>query len=97
LIRMMSSPQQTWLLKQYKEAYKKLICPTCEYPITPGLFKFILHFQQTKSANIDTRGLPALEKYSCPGCGQQLFEKCVGCEKTRHSLLPYCESCGIHK
>ena len=34
------------------------------------------------------------DNYTCPSCGAQLFSSCNSCQKTRHSLLPYCGSCG---
>lgn len=35
------------------------------------------------------------ETYRCPDCGTQLFEKCQNCQGIKHSLLPYCEHCGV--
>lgn len=35
------------------------------------------------------------EIYSCPDCGTRLFEKCKACQQTKHSLLSYCEHCGV--
>ncbi|MDE0586290.1 MAG: zinc ribbon domain-containing protein [Planctomycetota bacterium] len=34
------------------------------------------------------------DNYTCPSCGTQLFGSCNSCQTTRHSLLPYCGSCG---
>ena len=34
------------------------------------------------------------DNYTCPSCGTQLFGACHLCQVTRHSLLPYCSSCG---
>ena len=34
------------------------------------------------------------DNYTCPSCGTQLFVACHSCQVTRHSLLPYCSSCG---
>ena len=34
------------------------------------------------------------DNYTCPSCGTQLFSACHSCQTTRHSLLPYCGSCG---
>lgn len=34
------------------------------------------------------------KEYICPGCGTGLFGTCGECGAIRHSLLPYCGSCG---
>jgi len=31
---------------------------------------------------------------TCPACGERLYDACGKCNSIRHSLLPYCESCG---
>ena len=35
-IRMAAFPKADWLLKQYREAYERFLCPVCEYPIRTG-------------------------------------------------------------
>lgn len=90
LLRMMLSPKSNWLQKQYREAYKKMQCPVCEYAIRPGVLKYA-----TLEKNIRlSDNLPNIETYSCPSCGVHLFEKCSQCGNSRHSLLPFCETCG---
>ena len=96
LLRRMTAPKPSWLLKQYKEAYKKLLCPICEYPIHPEAIKYSALIQpNVKNITFgDSSRLHNIEKYSCPSCGTGLFKKCTVCEHTRHSLLPFCENCG---
>ena len=100
LIRLASSPQKDWLLKQYKEAYRKWLCPVCNFPIRRGLRK------EVDWSSRKLRGaVPVLQKeeekseepYTCPSCGQLLYEKCEDCQYIRHSLLPFCEACSGHK
>lgn len=37
LLRMAVSPKKEFLLKQFREAYEKFVCPVCEYPLRRGL------------------------------------------------------------
>lgn len=95
LLRMMITPKSNWLLKQYREAYKKLLCPSCDYPIRPGVLKYSTLTQDHLKNITLTDSLKPVEKYSCPGCGIKLFEPCSNCKATRHTLLEFCESCGV--
>ncbi|MBI1928009.1 hypothetical protein HYR99_27675 [Candidatus Poribacteria bacterium] len=100
LIRMVAAPKKEWLLKQYKEAYNKRLCPVCAYPIHRGPYKYM-----TWTSKGPKGIMPVLQggegegeqPYACPSCGERLYEKCDKCGKIRHSLLPYCESCGDEK
>ncbi|MEW6237782.1 MAG: hypothetical protein AB1656_20540 [Candidatus Omnitrophota bacterium] len=100
LIRLAAAPKRDWLLKQYKEAYNKHLCPICAYPIERGAFK-----QAVWSAKgpkligpVPSRENAEDEKpYSCPSCGEKLYETCGQCGAIRHSLLPHCLSCGEEK
>ena len=100
LIRLASSPQKDWLLKQYKEAYRKWLCPICNFPIRRGLRKEVdWSSRKLKGA------IPVWQKeednseqpYTCPSCGQTLYERCGDCQYIRHSLLPFCEICSGQK
>jgi len=99
LLRTLRSPNASWLLKQYREAYESFMCPVCEYPIRRGPLK---HSFWTRRS-IKKLTVPALassekeEPYTCPACGSGLFEECQGCHGIRHSLLPFCENCGAEK
>lgn len=91
------APQSDWLRKQYQEAYQQLQCPLCKFAIQPGLRKFLHKQSHSLNASLNEAYIEPIERYTCPGCGEQLFEPCRSCSHTRHSLLPYCEHCGSKK
>jgi len=98
LIRLVSAPKKDWLLKQYKEAYRKGVCPVCAYPIERGGLRPALPpvrrgLQVVLLGSGETGGNKETA-YVCPGCGEQLYEECDHCGEIRHSLLPHCRSCG---
>ena len=100
LIRTVTAPRRDWLLKQNREAYHQHRCPICADPIRRGPLKYALWTRRgpagrnsTTPSEVEREDTP----YSCPACGIRLFEPCSQCEATRHSLLPYCESCGNEK
>ena len=100
LIRLAVSPQIDWLLKQYREVYKRWRCPTCNFPIRRGIRKEI----DWESSNlrgvipIQPESIDKEEKpYTCPSCGQHLFEVCLECQQMRHTLLPFCQTCSHQK
>ena len=100
LIRRLAKPKIDILLKQYRQAYERFLCPVCEYPIKTGPRKYLYWTRRTvhKTAlavNQDDKASD--EPYSCPACGTALFEKCESCGKIRHSLLPNCLHCGNEK
>ncbi|HLQ45530.1 MAG TPA: hypothetical protein VK137_12415, partial [Planctomycetaceae bacterium] len=96
LLRMLRFPKPAWLLKQYREAYEAFLCPVCEYPIRRGPRKYLFWTRRTvKKLTVPQPTTPeAEEAYACPACGSQLFEECSQCKAVRHSLLPFCNSCG---
>lgn len=94
-IRTIAFPQKQWLVKQYREAYERFLCPVCEYPIRIGPRRFLFWTRRTVNKIV----VPSVvedqeEAYTCPSCGSKLFEECSSCLKTRHSLLPHCSHCG---
>ncbi len=96
-LRMIAAPNPLWLQKQYREAYQKTQCPMCQYPIKPGIAKFFItenggNVPVSASSYLDT-----VETYTCPSCGENLFEKCSNCSHVRYSLLAYCDYCGAKK
>lgn len=98
MLRMSIRPKINWLMKQYREAYQKMRCAICQYPITPGMLKLAPPYKQKKLQQIQL--LPyvsTVEGYVCPSCGEPLFEKCEHCQHMRHSLLGYCDNCGFKK
>lgn len=94
-IRMVAYPKAQWLIKQYREAYEKFLCPICEFPIRTGPRKFLVWTRRTARKVELPRGGDAQsdEAYACPSCGTSLFEECKNCGKIRHGLLPHCQHC----
>jgi predicted RNA-binding Zn-ribbon protein involved in translation (DUF1610 family) len=99
LLRMIASPKKDFLLKQYREAYERFVCPVCEYPIRRGPLRYAFWTKQSirKLAIHESAAQVSDESYACPACGAMLYEKCTQCDGIRHSLLPYCEKCGVSK
>lgn len=89
-------PKTAALLKQYREAYERFLCPICEYPIRRGPMKFSYWNRRSirKLAPLATVTSAPDEPYTCPSCGSHLFAVCPHCQHVRHALLPFCESCG---
>ena len=97
-IRIVSFPGKRWLLKQYREAYERFLCPICEYPIRTGPRRFLFWTRRTVHKTIPHQSDPEGEQtYTCPSCGTDLFEECQSCHHVRHSLLTHCYSCGDEK
>jgi predicted RNA-binding Zn-ribbon protein involved in translation (DUF1610 family) len=97
MLRMMTAPKPAWLQKQYREGYDKAQCPTCQFSIKPSISKF---FYPEKKGNFlvpDYTYLNAVTDYTCPSCGEVLFEKCGNCSHPRYALLHYCDTCGVKK
>jgi hypothetical protein len=100
LLRTLRAPKLSWLLKQYREAYERFVCPVCEYPIRRGPLKHLFWTRRTikkLTALPPVGGAQKDEPYACPACGSPLFEECPSCHGVRHALLPYCEHCGAEK
>lgn len=97
-IRAIAFPKTQWLVKQYREAYERFLCPVCEYPIRIGPRRFLFWTRRTVNKIVvpgDCRDQE--ETYSCPSCGSNLFEECPTCHKVRHAMLPNCSHCGAEK
>jgi len=94
-IRTIAFPKTQWLVKQYREAYERFLCPVCEYPIRIGPRRFLFWTRRTVNKMVvpTDRGEQE-EKYTCPSCGNGLFEECSSCHKIRHVMLPHCSHCG---
>ncbi len=97
-LRIVAFPKADWLMRQYREAYERFLCPVCEYPIRTGPRKFLYWTRRTVH-KVLPRGESAGkdEPYVCPACGTALFEICPSCRGMRHSLLVHCEHCGAGK
>ncbi len=98
LIRNLTRPKLETLLKQYRQAYERFLCPVCEYPIRRGPRKYLYWTRRTVhkvSLNSGAAADSAADSpYICPACGTRIFEKCSECGAVRHSLLPACHECG---
>jgi predicted RNA-binding Zn-ribbon protein involved in translation (DUF1610 family) len=97
-IRTIAFPKTQWLVKQYREAYERFLCPICEYPIRIGPRRFLFWTRRTVNKIVvpSDQG-DQEEKYTCPSCGSSLFEECPSCHKIRHAMLPNCSHCGAKK
>ena len=99
LLRQIVAPKRDWLLKQYREAYEKFLCPICGYPIRRGPLKYLFW----TSRSIKKLVVPQVteqsedEAYTCPVCSTTLYEPCTDCTKIRPALLPACDHCGTEK
>ncbi len=97
-IRTIAFPKTQWLVKQYREAYERFLCPACEYPIRTGPRRFLFWTRRTVNKNMGPAGHGGQEEtYTCPSCGCRLFEECPSCGKIRHAMLPHCSHCGTEK
>lgn len=97
-IRTIAFPKTEWLVKQYREAYERFLCPVCEYPIRIGPRRFLFWTRRTVNKMVVSGAQESSEeKYTCPSCGNELFEECASCHGVRHSLLPNCSHCGARK
>ncbi len=94
-IRTIAFPAAPWVLKQYREAYERFLCPVCEYPIRTGPRRFLFWTRRTVNRSVSPGAASAAEEpYTCPCCGSVLFERCPSCQGVRHALLPHCSHCG---
>lgn len=97
-IRSIAFPKTQWLVKQYREAYERFLCPVCEYPIRIGPRRFLFWTRRTVNKVVVPSDSGVLEEtYTCPSCGSSLYEECSSCHKVRHTLLPSCSHCGAEK
>jgi len=99
-IRTIAFPKTQWLVKQYREAYERFLCPVCEYPIRIGPRRFLFWTRRTVNKLVvpaERAAQEQEERYTCPSCGSALFEECSCCNKIRHVMLPHCSHCGAEK
>jgi hypothetical protein len=95
LLRIVARPGKDYLLKQFREAYERFVCPICGYPIRRGPLKYLFWSRRSiKKLHVPPAQPQPDEPYTCPACGTQLFEACPSCGKVRYSLLPVCTDCG---
>lgn len=90
------SPQGERLIKQYREAYERFLCPICEFPIRRGPRKHLFWTRRSVVKMQVGQAEQAEEApYTCPSCGTGLFTLCRHCSKVRYALLPHCDHCGL--
>lgn len=97
-IRSAAFPKADWLVKQYREAYERFLCPVCDYPIRTGPRRYLFWTRRTvNKIVVPNSGLEQEEAYVCPSCTTELFAECSVCHKIRHTMLPGCQHCGAIK
>jgi hypothetical protein len=97
-IKIVAFPKMDWMLRQYREAYERFLCPVCEYPIRTGPRKFLYWTRRTVNKILPQGDFVGKdEPYTCPSCGTMLYEPCPSCQKIRHSLMEHCQHCGAKK
>jgi predicted RNA-binding Zn-ribbon protein involved in translation (DUF1610 family) len=98
VIRLLAHPKADSLMRQYREAYERFLCPVCDYPIRVGPRKWLYWTRRTVQKAVPHSGPDSPEEpYTCPSCGSTLFETCPSCQKVRHSMLSHCDHCGAKK
>ncbi|MEN8127483.1 MAG: hypothetical protein ABFR90_06715 [Planctomycetota bacterium] len=97
LIKMIVAPQKDLLIKQYQQFYDKHRCPICTKPIKAGPLRYAGWKKKTTVVAPQGTQIDEQQAYTCPSCGTNLYDKCGSCGKIRHTLLPYCEHCGVEK
>ncbi len=94
-LRAAAQPKVDWLIKQYREAYERFLCPVCDYPIRTGPRRFLFWTRRSVSKlRVPVDEAAREEPYTCPACGTDLFSECQQCHNVRHTLLPHCQHCG---
>jgi predicted RNA-binding Zn-ribbon protein involved in translation (DUF1610 family) len=94
-IRLIAFPKVEWLVKQYREAYERFLCPICEYPIRTGPRRYLFWTRRSVAKlTVPAAGAEKEEAYTCPSCGNGLYSECHSCHHIRHALLPHCQHCG---
>jgi hypothetical protein len=96
LLKRRAFPAKSYLLKQFRDAYEHFLCPICEFPIRRGPLRYAFWTRRS------VKKMPLVKDhsedkipYNCPHCGTALYQNCLNCQHVRHSLLPYCEHCGV--
>ncbi|MBC8244935.1 MAG: hypothetical protein H8E20_11120 [Verrucomicrobia bacterium] len=93
-IRSSAQPRRAMLLKRHREAYQNHRCPACDFPILRGAFRQAVWTKRGPKLHGDALGQAESSPYTCPACGERLFEKCGDCGEVTQTLLPHCSGCG---
>ncbi|GIT12996.1 MAG: hypothetical protein CM1200mP34_4020 [Verrucomicrobiales bacterium] len=90
-IRSASRPRKATLLKRHREAYQKHRCPVCDFPILRGAFRHAVSTKRGPKPTGEALGQAEPTRYTCPACGEGLFDLCGDCGEVTQTLLPYWE------
>ena len=90
----MGDPRKATLLKRHREAYQNHRCPACDFPILRGAFQQAVWTKRGPKLHGEAPSQTESSRYTCPSCGEGLFDKCGDCGEVTQTLLPYCSACG---
>ncbi|HJN89444.1 MAG TPA: hypothetical protein QGG93_03840 [Verrucomicrobiota bacterium] len=93
-IRSAARPRRAMLLKRHREAYQNHRCPACDFPILRGAFQQAVWTKRGPKFHREAPSQTESSRYTCPSCGEGLFDKCGDCGEVTQTLLPYCSACG---
>ena len=93
-LRSSARPRKAALLKRHREAYQNHRCPVCDFPIFRGAFRQAVWTKRGPWLPGGAPGQAESSRYTCPSCGEALFDQCGDCGEVTQTLLPYCSACG---
>ncbi len=93
-LRSSARPRKAALLKRHREAYQNHRCPVCDFPIFRGAFRQAVWTKRGPWLPGVAPGQAESSRYTCPSCGEALFDQCGDCGEVTQTLLPYCSACG---
>ena len=93
-IRSSARPRKATLLKRHREAYQNHRCPACDFPILRGAFQQAVWTKRGPKLHGEAPSQTESSRYTCPSCGEALFDQCGDCGEVTQTLLPYCSACG---
>jgi predicted RNA-binding Zn-ribbon protein involved in translation (DUF1610 family) len=98
LIRTITAPKPDWLIRQYREAYGKFVCPICSHPIMRGPLKFAVWGRKgPKNAALIPAGAPVAGAASSgAGAASSAAEgnEPYICPSCGEKLYEKCSNCG---
>ena len=93
-IRSSARPRKATLLNRHREAYQNHRCPACDFPILRGAFQQAVWTKRGPKLHGEAPSQTESSRYTCPSCGEALFDQCGDCGEVTQTLLPYCSACG---
>lgn len=93
-IRSASRPRKAIVVKRYREAYQNHRCPVCDFPILRGAFRQAIWTKRGPKVSSESASQAVPARYTCPSCGEGLFDSCGECGEITQTLLPFCSGCG---